>query len=282
MLTCPSFGQLDYNYAPINDVYVDDFGPLNLESKEWNDSQETGLPSKRESRHLASERSGLDIFEPVSSSDQHTNFCEVTPVFSTDDQEEKPQGQDMCAYYTEDEGETEADAGSNMDRWLQEDIFDPFEIRRRALKQTLASEPDLAAFAIPLFEAQWKLEVLAMSPGVISCSAGEGSPAQTTSPSSAAPTNKRKAPSEWKGNSQSQNDDDGGNGDEGEEDDEQREQKRIKGSKDADFGQKYSCPFYKRNPTKYRLNRDPNLSTKEQKKWAVCAGQGFKSLRHLM
>lgn len=257
---------------------MDTFGTFDPQSNVCNNSQEIDLLSECELRYLLSQCPGLDVSEPVSSSDQHMNCGEATSKLSTDKQEGPPLDQDVC----HNEDEAEADLGSNMNRWLQEDIFDPFEIRRRALKETLASEPDLAAFAIPLFEAQWKLEVLAMSPGAVSCTTEGGTPAQTTAPSAAAPTNKRKAPSDWKGSSLPQNEDDGGNGEEGEGGDEQPEQKRIKGSKDADCGSKYICPFYKRNPTKYCLNRDPNLSTKEQKKWAVCAGQGFKNLRHLM
>jgi hypothetical protein len=175
--------------------------------------------------------------------------------------------------------ESEPNAEYNIDRWFQEPV-DLFEVTKRALVETLSSEPELATFAIPLFESQWKLESFAMSPGVVSC-VTEDTPAQTYTPSSSqSSTSKRKVQSQWRGSSQPDRVP-------GEEDEEEEEpqQKRQKGSKDLEDGhtkRKFGCFFHKRHPTIYCLSKDPNMGTKEQKKWSVCGGQGFPYLRHLM
>jgi hypothetical protein len=177
--------------------------------------------------------------------------------------------------------ENEADTEYTIDRWFEERV-DPFEIPKRALIETLASEPELTTFAIPLFESQWKLEALALSPGVVSC-ATEDSSGQTYTPSySESHTRKRSSQTQWRGSSQP------GRvpGEEGEEDEEeglpQKRQKGIKEPEDGSAKRKFGCPFHKRHPTIYCVNKDPNIGTKEQKKWSVCAGQGFPYLRHLM
>ena len=177
--------------------------------------------------------------------------------------------------------ENEAHAESNIDRWLQEPV-DPFEVKNRAVVETLATEPELATSALPLFESQWKLESLVLSPGAVSCTT-EGTPVQTYTPSSSSnSTGKRKEKAQWSETSQP----DRGPGEEDEEEEEEEPlPKRSKGTKDPEDGpakRKFCCPFHKRHPTIYCLNRDPNIGTKEQKKWFVCGGQGFPHLRHLM
>lgn len=174
-------------------------------------------------------------------------------------------------------------ADCNMNRWLQESV-DPFEDKRRAVFETLESEPKLATSAIALFESQWKLESLVWSPGSVSC-ATEGTTAQSsTPPPDKGSTSKRKASTQWTGSSQpnrlsGQEDED----DDGEE--RNSRPKRSKGNTDLEeWGtkRKFCCPFHKRHPTIYCLNKDPNLGTREQKRWSLCGAQGFPYLRHLM
>jgi hypothetical protein len=54
-----------------------------------------------------------------------------------------------------------------VDRWLV-DSNDPYEVRRLAVAEAMASEPELAEIAMSLFDSQWRLESLSLSPGVIS------------------------------------------------------------------------------------------------------------------
>jgi hypothetical protein len=180
--------------------------------------------------------------------------------------------------------ESELSAEYNVDRWLEEPV-DPFEVKKRALVETLASDPGLATFALPLFESQWRLESLALSPGVVSCPRG-GTPAQTyTASASQSSTGKRKAQAQRSRNSQSdpalreENEQD--EDEEEEEEEENPQPKRLRGE-DGPTDRKFGCPFHKRLPTIYCLSKDPNMKTKEQKKWAICGGQGFPHLRHLM
>jgi hypothetical protein len=179
--------------------------------------------------------------------------------------------------------ELEVCAEDNVDRWLQEYV-DPFEVKKRAVVETLSSEPELAAFAIPLFESQWKLQTLSLSPGVVSCPA-EGTPAQAYTPASTGKSTGKRRAQPQRGRSSQPDRVPGDEDEEDEEDEEEPQRKRPKGNKnpeDEPARRKYVCPFHKRHPTKYCLSKDPNLETKEQKKWAVCGGQGFLHLRHLL
>jgi hypothetical protein len=165
---------------------------------------------------------------------------------------------------------------SNVDRWMQEPV-DPFEVKKLALFEILASEPELITSAIAIFESQWKLESLACSPGSVSCTT-EGTPAQTYAPSSyQSSTSKRKTQMKWSRSSQP-NGIPGQDDEEEEEEEEEPQQKRPRPSTDPEDGptrKKYCCPFHKRHPTIYCLSKDPNMGTREQKKWSLCGGKDF-------
>ncbi|RDW60705.1 hypothetical protein BP6252_12088 [Coleophoma cylindrospora] len=176
--------------------------------------------------------------------------------------------------------ESERYIESNIERWLQEPV-DTFEVTRLAVSDTLADVPELLPFAISLFESQKKLQDFALSPGVISCATEDTSAQSQTPPASQGPTGKRKAQSQ-RISLQSDRIPGEDTEDEEKEDPRQKRLKRGKYPEDGSRKEKFGCPFHKRHPTIYCLSKDPNLGTREQKKWSQCGGQGFPYLRHLI
>jgi hypothetical protein len=239
-------------------------------------TQNLELGSKITGTNLILGSPALQAMDSSCSSKYHKSGNEITK-HSRDPEENMPLSLNSPQV------ESEVLEEDNIDRWFEEPI-DPFEVEKRAVVETLASEPELAAFAIPLFESQWKLGSFALSPGTVSC-VTEDTPTQTYTPSSSQDSSgKRKAQALWTGSSQS-NKVTGQEDEEEEEEDEEPQQKRLKGSKEPEgepLKLKFGCPFHKRHPTIYCLSKDPNMGTKEQKKWSICAGQGFLHLRHLM
>ncbi|KAE8443971.1 hypothetical protein EG329_001195 [Mollisiaceae sp. DMI_Dod_QoI] len=174
--------------------------------------------------------------------------------------------------------------GCGIEEWVR-DYSSRFEnIDIAIAREALASDPELLASSIDLFQAQWQRRNLSQSPGVVSCATEDNTPRSTTTTSQTT-QGKRDAGSMSNENGLGGKDPDTNGGRENYDDNQGGDKKRQKGlqpNHEGNSGLKYSCPYHKLNPKKYKLKKSPGLKTKDQTRWKACESQGWGEVRRLI
>jgi hypothetical protein len=143
------------------------------------------------------------------------------------------------------------DLTSSTDLWTQSDSngFESFEYW--VLRDAMASNPDLSARSLSLFQAEWQRKNIPRSPGVVSYATTGDSTSETGAISSEANEASQKEQGRHLGKHHLPM----RGPDEGDEtDDDEPRRKRQKQSRDSNKrydGPRFACPFYKKDPSKY-------------------------------
>lgn len=142
------------------------------------------------------------------------------------------------------------DPTSNTDLWTQSDSngFESFEYW--VLRDALASDPDLFARSLSLFQAEWQRKNIPRSPGVVSYATTGDFTSENGAISSEANEASQKEPGKHLGKHNLPTRD----RDEGDETDDEPRRKRQKQTRDSNKpydGPRFACPFYKKDPSKY-------------------------------
>jgi hypothetical protein len=143
------------------------------------------------------------------------------------------------------------DPTSNTDLWTQSDSngFESFEYW--ILRDALASDPDLFARSLSLFQAEWQRKNIPRSPGVVSYATTGDSTSETGAISSEANESSQKEPGRRLGKHNLPMRDPN-EGDETDNDEPRRKrQKQTRDSNKPYDGPRFACPFYKKDPSKY-------------------------------
>ncbi|KAH6710569.1 hypothetical protein BKA61DRAFT_98974 [Leptodontidium sp. MPI-SDFR-AT-0119] len=149
------------------------------------------------------------------------------------------------------------------------------DFEHRILRTALASDPDLFARSLSLFQAEWERRRIPQSPGVVSCvTSGESIQGGGLTEST------QNSPSQNESGTQSRkhkladgdlNDNENKNGEDGDE--------QHPNPKRPYVGPRFACHFHKMNPLVY--DRKSTAGASEQAKWAKCGVYGsikFKDL----
>jgi len=142
------------------------------------------------------------------------------------------------------------DPTSNTDSWTQSDSngFESFEYW--VLREALASDPDLFARSLSLFQAEWERKNIPRSPGVVSQATTGDSTSENGGTSTAMNATSQKESERHFGKHNLPTRDP----DEGDETDGERRPKRQKQTRDSNKpydGPRFACPFYRKDPSKY-------------------------------
>lgn len=139
---------------------------------------------------------------------------------------------------------------SNTDLWTQSDSngFESFEYW--VLQDALASDPDLFARSLSLFQAEWQRKNIPRSPGVVSYATTGDSTSETGAILSEANESRQKETGRppRKHNIPRKDPDEG---DETDDEPRRKRQKQTRDSNKAYNGPRFACPFYKKDPSKY-------------------------------
>jgi hypothetical protein len=169
---------------------------------------------------------------------------------------------------------------SNTDLWTQSDSngFESFEYW--VLQDALASEPDLFARSLSLFQAEWQRKNIPRSPGVVSYATTGDSASETGAILSEANEGRQKETGRHprKHNIPRRDPDEG---DETDDEPRRKRQKQTRDSNKAYNGPRFACPFYKKDPSKYCPSATAGGNYSGDK-FAHCHKYGSIELHHLV
>jgi len=146
----------------------------------------------------------------------------------------------------------------------------------RILRSTLASDPDLFARSLSLFQAEWERRRLPQSPGVVSCAtSGDSNQGGSLNESTQSSLGQNEAGKQSRKHKRADEDLDDNEHENGEDGDGQHPN-----PKRPYVGPRFACHFHKMNPLVYDIKSTAGAS--EQVKWAKCGVYGSIKLKDLI
>jgi hypothetical protein len=196
---------------------------------------------------------------------------------STSERNIKPEHNDKPNMHAEDSDYI--DPNDNTGSWIESDSNGFESSEYLVLQDAMASDPDLFARSLPLFQAEWQRKNIPRSPGVISCATTGDSTSETGAISSEVNEASQKKPgSHLDKHTLPGRDPDGG--DETDDEPRRKRQKQTRDSNKPYDGPRFACPFYKKDPAKYC----PSATTGNYSgdKFAQCHKYGSIELHRLV